>query len=394
MTPVDGPRARRMDLIQPFRVMEVLGRALELERQGRSIVHMEVGEPDFVTPAPVVEAGIRALRAGRTHYTAATGLVELREAISAYYARRFAVDVDPRRVLITPGSSAALQMITAALVDPGAGVMLGDPGYPCNRNFVHLAGGVPQLLALGADSAYQPTAQLVRAQWRPDTRALLVASPANPTGTCIEAAELAGIAQVVADRGGRLIVDEIYQGLTYEAASYTALALSNDLFVINSFSKYFGMTGWRVGWLVAPEAYLDDLAKLAQNLYIAAPTPAQYAALTAFDAATIEILEQRREAFRARRDYLVPALRELGFGVGAVPQGAFYVYADCSAFTDDSAAFARRLLDDAGVAVTPGLDFGEHGAARHLRFAYTTALDRLEEGVDRLRRFVRRGNER
>jgi len=390
MAPTPTPRARRMQLIQPFHVMEVLGRAFELESQGRSIVHMEVGEPDFVTPEPVVQAGIRALQAGRTHYTAATGLAELRAAIAQYYARRFSVDVDPRRILITPGSSAALQMITALLVDPGSGLLLSDPGYPCNRNFVHLAGGVPQPLPVTAATAYQPTLELTRRHWQPDTRALLVATPANPTGTCIERSELAAIADFVRARGGRLIVDEIYQGLTYEAPSYSALSLSSELFVINSFSKYFGMTGWRIGWLVAPEAYVGDLNKLAQNLYIAAPTPAQYAALAAFDAETIAILEQRREAFQTRRDFLVPALRELGFGIAAQPQGAFYVYADCSRFTDDSFGFARALLEEAGVAVTPGLDFGAFGAARHLRFAYTTTLENLDAGVARIRSFLAR----
>ncbi len=377
-----------MDLIQPFHVMEVLARAIELERQGRSIIHMEVGEPDFVTPEPVVQAGIRALQAGRTHYTAATGLAELRETIARYYARRFSAAIDPRRILITPGSSAALQMITALLVDPGSRLLLSDPGYPCNRNFVHLAGGVPQPLPVSAATAYQPTLDLVRRHWQAGTRALLVATPANPTGTCIERPELAAIADFVAAQGGRLIVDEIYQGLTYEAESYSALSLSGELFVINSFSKYFGMTGWRIGWLVAPDDYVSDLNKLAQNLYIAAPTPAQYAALAAFDADTIAILDERRDAFRARRDFLVPALRELGFAIAAQPQGAFYVYADCSRFADDSFTFTRRLLEDAGVAVTPGLDFGEFGAANHLRFAYTTTLENLEEGVARMRRFI------
>jgi aspartate/methionine/tyrosine aminotransferase len=377
-----------MNLIQPFRVMEVLGRAFELERQGRSVIHMEVGEPDFDTPAPVVQAGIRALQAGKTHYTASAGLTELREAIARYYDKRFRVDIDPRRILITPGSSAALQMVTLLLVDPGSRMMLSDPGYPCNRNFIHMAGGVPQALTVDASSAFQPTLEQVQREWRDDTCAALVATPANPTGTCIAKTELARIGEYVAAQRARLVVDEIYQGLTYEAESYSALSLSDALFVVNSFSKYFGMTGWRVGWLVAPADYVDDLHKLAQNLYLAAPTPAQHAAVAAFDDATIEILEQRRAVFQQRRDFLVPALEALGFGIAARPEGAFYIYADCAGFTDDSLEFARRLLEQAGVAVTPGLDFGRFNAARHLRFAYTTALENLEEGVERLRRFL------
>ena len=377
-----------MGEIEPFHVMALLARARQMEAAGRDIVHMEVGEPDFPTPAPILRAGEQALARGLTHYTPATGLPELREAIAGYYAQRYQVSLDPQRVIVTPGASGALQLALGVLVNPGDRVLLADPGYPCNRHFVSLYGGIPDAIAVGRDSGYQLTAALVEAHWRDDTVAVVLSSPANPTGTLISAAELAAIHRFVTDRGGQLIVDEIYHGLTYDQDPATAAALSPPVLVVNSFSKYFGMTGWRLGWCIAPEAYVPYLDRLAQNLFLAPSTPAQYAALAAFCDDTLAILEQRRATFRRRRDLLLPGLRDLGFDIPLTPQGAFYLYADCSRIGDDSERLAENLLQTVGVCATPGKDFGRHQPERHLRFAYTVAEERLEEGLDRMRGFL------
>jgi aspartate/methionine/tyrosine aminotransferase len=364
--------------------MALLARARELEAGGRSIVHMEIGEPDFTTPQPVVDAGVCALQRGLTHYTPAVGLAALREAIAADYRHRFGVDVEPRRILVTPGASGALQLILAVLVDPGSQVLLSDPGYPCNRNFVLLYGGEPVSVPVDANQQYQLSVDAVEKVWSDRTRCVMIASPSNPTGTVIPGDTLEDLLQRVRHHGGHLIIDEIYQNLCYGEQPQTALALGDDLFVINSFSKYYGMTGWRLGWLVAPDAFIEPLDTLAQNLFLAAPTPAQHAALAAFLPETQAILEQRRLEFQRRRDFLLPALRGLGFDIPVEPAGAFYLYADCSRFTADSFAFANALLEVAGVAVTPGIDFGRNKAAQHVRFAYTTSLDQLEQGVERI----------
>ena len=384
-----APRlAKRATDIQPFHVMALLGRARALEAAGRSIVHMEIGEPDFDTAEPIIAAGEAALAAGRTHYTPAVGLPELRETIADYYHRRYGVNVDADRIIITPGASGALLLAAAALVDQGQEVLMADPGYPCNRNFVRLVEGRTRLVATEAATNYQLDAERAADHWGDATVAALVASPANPTGSMLTHKQLAALYELVLQRRGTLIVDEIYHGLTYGIAAETALSISDDIFVINSFSKYFGMTGWRLGWMVAPHAYVPALDRLAQNLFLAAPTPAQWAALAAFTPETIAILESRREMFRERRDFLLPALRDIGFAIPVTPQGAFYLYADCSPFTDDSFQFSRDLLERADVAVTPGIDFGEHQAERHVRFAYTTSLEQLSEGAERIRRFV------
>ena len=315
--------ARRMADIKPFYVMDLLARARALEAEGRSIVHMEIGEPDFPTPAPIVEAGHRALSDGRTHYTPAVGLRELREAIARFYETRYGVNVSPSRIIITPGASGALQLVLSVLINPGDQVLMADPGYPCNRHFVRLVEGEPQLIPTNASTAYQLNADILRSRWTGRSVAAMVAAPANPTGTIVSARDLKAMAEFVASKNGCLIVDEIYHGLVYDKDAPTALSVSDDVFVINSFSKYFGMTGWRLGWIVAPEGYVRELDKLAQNLFLAAPTPSQYAALAAFEPATIEILEQRRQAFKERRDFLLPELRRLGFDIPFTPAGAF-----------------------------------------------------------------------
>lgn len=382
--------AARMGRIQPFYVMDLLGRARELERGGHDLVHMEVGEPDFPTPEPIVAAGARALAAGHTRYTPALGLAELREAIAAYYGERFGVTVSATRVGVTPGASGALLLVLGVLLDPGDEVLMSDPGYPCNRHFVELLEGRPVALPVAAETGFQPSVEQVQAAWTPRTRALLVASPSNPTGTLLAPERIAALARAVRARGGVLIVDEIYHQLVFDSPAYTALTAVEDLFVVNSFSKYFGMTGWRLGWLVVPEQYVSQVDKLAQNLFLAASTPAQYAALSAFEDETIAILESRRREFAQRRDYLLAAVRDLGFAVPVIPGGAFYVYADCRRFSADSFGFAAAILEQAGVAVTPGSDFGHNHAEHYLRFAYTTSLANLQEGVQRLAEFLRK----
>ncbi len=381
------PLAQRMSGIEPFYVMALLARARALEAQGRDIVHMEIGEPDFPTPRPVCEAGMRTLDAGELFYTPALGMPALREAIAGFYQTRYGIEVSPERVVVTSGSSGALLLTIAALVNPGDQVLMADPGYPANRHFVRMMEGEAVGVPVGPDSRYQLTPELVEHHWGAHTVAALVATPSNPTGTLIPREHLAAMAAFTRRRNGALIVDEIYHGLVYEESAVTALGVpgaGDNVFIINSFSKYFNMTGWRLGWMVAPEAYVRELDKLAQNIVLSASTPAQMAALAALQPETLAICDARREEFRQRRDFLVPALRRLGFDIPQVPQGAFYVYAGCGSLTRDSHAFALDLLEQAGVAITPGVDFGRHRAVEHVRFAYTRPVERLREGVERI----------
>jgi len=382
--------AARVAEIAPFHVMEVQTAARALEAAGRTVIHMEIGEHDFPTPEPVITAAQRAIARGDVYYTSALGLATLREAIARHYADRFAVDVSPERVIVTAGSSAALLLVMALIVNRDERILLADPGYPCNRTFVRLLEGEPARIPVDADTRYQLTSDLILRHWTTMTRGVLIATPSNPTGTTVAHDEMRRIAATVQRLGGRLIVDEIYLGLTYGERPRSVLEYAGDAFVISSFSKYFNMTGWRLGWLVAPERHVRDIEKLAQNLYISPATPSQRAALACFEPATTEIVEERRRAFQARRDFLVPALREMGFGVPVMPSGGFFVYADCSRFSDDSERFCRDVLEGAGVACTPGIDFGEHRARSHVRFAYTIDQRKLDEGVARLRDFLSR----
>ncbi len=377
--------ARRAAEIEPFEVMDVLSRAHALEAQGRRVVHMEIGEPDFTAPAPVVEAGVRALRDGLTAYTATLGLPALRQAISRHYQTAFSIDVEPGRIAVTAGASGGLLTVAALYVDAGDEVLVPDPGYPGYRHFVRAFEGVARALPVSAKANFHPTLAQVREAWGPRTKGLLLGSPSNPTGTLIDRRELAGIAELVAERGGVLIVDEIYQGLVYGQAASTALGLPGDVVVINSFSKYFCMTGWRLGWVVLPPRAVREFEKLAQHLFISAPAAAQHAACAAFSEESLSILEKRRAEFAARRDFLLPVLKGAGLAVPAEPKGAFYVYADCGS---DSKAFARELLEKEAVAATPGIDFGANGTGRFVRFAYTRSLADLEEAAARIRRFA------
>ena len=376
--------ARRAAEIEPFEVMDVLSRAQALERAGRRVVHMEIGEPDFTAPAPVVEAGVRALREGRTAYTATLGLQGLREAIASHYHEKFSVKVDPGRIAITSGASGGLLTVSALYVDAGDEVLVPDPGYPGYRHFVRAFEGKARTLPVAADTDFQPTLEMVRAAWGPRTKGLLLGSPSNPTGTLISKQELRKIASFIAERGGVLMVDEIYQGLVYGMEPWSAFGLPGDVVLINSFSKYFCMTGWRLGWVVLPESALRGFEKLAQHLFISAPAAAQHAAVAAFSEESISVLEKRRKEFAARRDFLVPALKKAGLSIPAEPHGAFYVYADVGR---DARAFARELLEKEAVAATPGVDFGANGTDRYVRFAYTRSMEDLEEAARRIARF-------
>lgn len=380
--------ARRMDHIAPFYVMDLLSRAKELESEGRSVIHMEVGEPDFATPPQIIEEAKKGLDLGFTGYTPAAGIPQLRQKISDHYHTKFGVDVDPARIIVTPGSSGALQLVMGVLVNPGESVLMTDPGYPCNKHFVAAVNGVAKPLPVGPDTAYQLSGEIIDRNWDETTRAAMVATPSNPTGTLLSKQELEEIIEVTRAKNGMLIVDEIYQGLVYGRDAFTALSLSDDIFVINSFSKYFTMTGWRLGWMVAPKEYVAPIERLAQNIFISSTASSQYAALKAFDEDCIALLEERRDEFRKRRDFLLPALTELGFRFPVTPEGAFYLYGDCSALTDDSFRFAYDLLEQEGVAITPGKDFGSNRHEQHVRFAYTTEIDKMKEAVERIRRFL------
>ena len=386
--------AKRLDFISPFYVMECAKAASELAASaacdpalgGKPMIFLNIGEPDFTAPALVREAAERCLGQGRTQYTEAMGLPALRERLSRWYADRFKIDVPARRIVVTAGASGALQLACLALVERGDQVLMPDPSYACNRHFVAAADGMPVLLPASPEHRFQLDAAGVEAAWTPCTRGVLLASPSNPTGTSIAHGEMGRIVQSVRARGGFTMVDEIYLGLSFdEAYGHSALAHGDDVISINSFSKYFSMTGWRLGWLVLPEVLVAPVERLAQNLYICASAVAQHAALACFELESIAECERRRGEFRVRRDYLVPALNAMGLHVPVMPDGAFYAWADCSAHAASSWDLSFELMRHAHVAVTPGRDFGPHAGERYLRFSYASSLSNLEHAVQRLR---------
>ncbi|MFZ6753646.1 pyridoxal phosphate-dependent aminotransferase [Undibacterium sp. Dicai25W] len=380
--------ASRLAHIAPFHVMELMKMAAALESQGRHLIHMGIGEPDFTAPQIVIDAAAKAMADGRLQYTSALGVPALREAISNHYAEKFGLNVPASRIIVTAGASAALLLACAALVEAGREVLMPDPCYPCNRHFVAAFEGKAKLVASGPEHRFQLSDQMVREHWTSDTAGVLLASPSNPTGTSIAVGELVKIIASVKERGGFTIVDEIYQGLSYDAPPFSALSLDDDVVIINSFSKYFNMTGWRLGWLVVPERIVPELEKLSQNLFICPSSIAQHAALACFSPEALTIYEKRKAEFKRRRDYIVPALRELGFGVPVMPDGAFYVYADCSRFTNDADTFAKQVLNDAGVVIVPGLDFGPATASSYVRLSYANSMENLQEAIVRLRKFL------
>jgi aspartate/methionine/tyrosine aminotransferase len=382
------PLAARLDDIAPFHVMELLKMAAVLEQAGRSVIHMGIGEPDFPAAQPVLDAAAKAIAGGTMRYTAAVGLPALREAISAHYRDRFELDVAPERIVVTAGASGALLLACAALVGRDDEVLMPDPSYPCNRHFVTAFEGKACLIPSGPEQRFQLSAAMVREHWHSSTRGVLLASPSNPTGTSIATNELREIAAFVREQGGFTLVDEIYQGLSYDAPPFSALSLGEDVVVINSFSKYFNMTGWRLGWLVVPPSMVAAVEKLAQNFFICASTLAQQAALACFTPEATRIFEERKSEFQRRRDYLVPELLRLGFGIPVLPDGAFYVYVDCSRFSDDADALTRDILQETGVVMTPGLDFGRQDVQRYIRVSYATSMGNLQEAVHRLERYL------
>ncbi len=390
--------ARRVDAIEPFRVMEMVKAAASMVRAGQDVISMSVGEPDFTAPDVVARAAMDAIQRGATQYTESLGLPALRDAISAHYARAYGLDISPQRIVVTAGASAGLLLACAALVAEGDEVLMPDPSYPCNRHFVSAFGGRAVLVPSGPAERYQLTAAQVAGRWTERTRGVIVASPSNPTGTSMTPEQTRDVVAAVRARGGFSIVDEIYQGLYYGEKegdrATSALSFGDDVITVNSFSKYFSMTGWRLGWLVLPQSLVPAVEKLAQNLFICAPAIAQHAALAAFHDDAIAIFEERRREFRRRRDFLVPALRDLGFQVPVLPDGAFYVYADITQvnhpLAHDSSAFGMAVLRDALVALVPGDDFGFAAPHQHVRFSYATNYARIELAVDRLATLIRR----
>lgn len=399
-TAAPAPRlAGRLGHIEPFYVMEcakeasriAAGPACDPSRGGEPMIFLNIGEPDF-TAAPLVrEAAERCLHDGLTQYTQATGLPALRERIAGWYDTRFGLRIDPARIVVTAGASAALQLVCLALFEAGDEVLMPDPSYPCNRHFVAAVGATPKLLPSGPEARFQLDGAGVRAAWTAATRGVLLASPSNPTGTSIAPEVLADIAAAVAGHGGVTLVDEIYLGLGYDdrfGASALGLpgGLGENVVSINSFSKYFSMTGWRLGWLVLPPALVGPVERLAQNLYICPSSIAQHAALACFEPASIAEYERRRGEFRRRRDFVVPALDRLGLKVPVQPDGAFYAWADCSAHGASSWDFCFDMMRRAHVALTPGRDFGPAAAERYLRLSFASSMAQLEQAIDRLRR--------
>ena len=390
--------SQRAQRIEPFYVMEMAKHAQEVARQssasGSPMIYLNIGEPDFSAPPLVQQAAERAIRDGRTQYTQAPGLPELREKISAWYASRFGVDVPARRIIITAGASAALQLACLALINPGDEVLMPDPSYPCNRHFVSAAEGKAVLIPSSAAERFQLSAAKVQAAWGPHTRGVMLASPSNPTGTSIAPDELRRIHEVVRAKGGLTIVDEIYLGLSHdEAFGKSALELGEDIISINSFSKYFNMTGWRLGWMVVPESLVAPIEMLAQHLFICASTVSQYAALACFEPESIAEYERRRAEFKARRDYFIPALESIGLPVPVKPDGAFYAWADCRAAAEKlgvkgSWDFAYAVMNRAHLAITPGRDFGQAETANYVRFSTANSMEQLQEAIARLKKLL------
>ncbi len=377
---------RTIDRIEPFRVMQLLERAKQLEAEGRKIIHMEIGEPDFPTPSVVIEAARRHLLEGDNFYTPSTGNPDLQQALSTWYKQEYDVDVAAERILITPGTSGAFSLIYAALIDAGESVLLSDPGYPCQRNFIRLAGGEPINIPVGPETRYHLSAQLIDANWQAHSRAAVLINPSNPTGTLIDDQAMQALAEACHAHGGYLISDEIYHGLTYGTRARCALEMDDSAIVVNGFSKRWAMTGWRIGWIIVPDNLIEACRRVMQNIFIAAPTLSQHAAITALR--TDDAVEHMHAAYDERRRYLLQALPELGFDIVVEPQGAFYIYANVANITADSKAFCWNLLEQAGVAITPGEDFGAYKADEHVRFSYATGLDDIQTGIKRMRNFL------
>ncbi len=372
--------------IPPFIVMEIMEEAFSAERAGRHIVHMEVGEPDFDTPAPIKEAAKRALEAGHTHYTHSLGIRELREAVSLHYHEKYGVGVDPEQVVITSGTSPAMLMIFAALLDAGDGVITSNPGYACYTNIIEFVDGNPQEVPVFEEDGFQYRPVEIEKAITDRSKAILINSPSNPTGNLLDRKVMEEIAGMASDRL-YVVSDEIYHGLVYEEKEHSILEFTQDAFVINGFSKLYAMTGWRLGYLIAPEAFVRPIQKIQQNLFISANAFVQWAGVAALTEARAEVAEMV-DTYNERRKYILPRIKEIGLGVAVEPHGAFYVLANARHFTDNSLGFARELLANADVAVAPGIDFGS-GAEGYIRFSYATSRDNIALGMDRLGEYLR-----
>jgi len=370
------------DPITPFLVMEIMEKSRILEKKGESIVHLEVGEPDFSTPRIITQAGVRALQEGKTHYTHSLGIPRLREAIARKYRRDYGVIIDPECILVTGGTSPALLLALSVLICPGDQVMLSDPHYSCYPNFIRYLRGEPQTYPLDEDDGYQPHYRDITRHLKRKTRAVLINSPANPTGAIISRKNLEEIAHL--DRW--IVSDEIYHGLVYRGRAHSILEFTDRAFVINGFSKLYAMTGWRLGYLIFPPDFRRKLQSLHQNLFISANAFVQWGGIAALEKTRGEVSKMVRE-FDRRRNLLVDGLREIGFGIKVPPDGAFYIFANARKFGRDSLKMAFEILENAGVAVAPGVDFGSRGEG-FIRFAYTTSQSQIREGIRRLGKYL------
>ncbi len=381
--------ASRIDRIEPFHVMDLLGKARAMAAEGREVIHLEVGEPDFPTPDAIVQGGIEAMTQGNTKYTPALGIPELKQRIAEFYWQSQKLEVNAKNIAVTPGASGALLLALSATLNAGDKLLLPEPGYPCNRHFAELLDIQPQVVNLRADENYQLNFKDLEEQLTPETKGILIASPGNPTGAVLSSGQQKQLVDFVSQHNLHLFMDEIYQGLIYEGHPNSILHESKNPWVIQSFSKYFQMTGWRLGWLVVPDDFIEAVDRLAQNLFLCAPAPAQYAALNAFDSDVIQLLEQRKSELNQRKNFLKPELEKLGFKINAKPEGAFYIYADASRFTNDAMGFCHELLDETGVAITPGQDFGGANWKTEVRFAYTCEIPVLERAITKLKDFLK-----
>ncbi|MBN2332663.1 MAG: pyridoxal phosphate-dependent aminotransferase [Deltaproteobacteria bacterium] len=378
------PRSRKAMAMKPFLAMDVLERAQELERQGRSIIHLEVGEPDFPTPEPVKKTALEALSQDKTHYTHSMGILGLRQAIVDHYQRRYGVVCSPDQVLVTSGTSPALLMSCAALLNPGNRMIITNPGYACYANFISFCDGIPDLVDVHEDDGFQYDLETVKSRLSPTTSGILINSPANPTGTLLSAERM----QQIADLGIPVISDEIYHGLEYEGKTHSILEFTDNAFVLNGFSKLYAMTGWRLGYLIAPKAYIRTLQTMQQNFFIAASHFGQEAAITALESAEVQqAVTDMKTTYDQRRRYMIERVRTMGLGIKTEPTGAFYVFANAKAYCTSSYDFAFEILEKAGVGVTPGIDFGSSGEG-FIRFTYANSMENIKEGMDRLEKFL------
>ncbi len=373
----------RITGITPFIVMDVLDRAKQLEKEGREVIHLEVGEPDFDTPSVAAETGIDAIRRGETHYTHSLGVPELREAISGHYHDKYGVDVNPERIIITSGTSPAMLLIFGALLNAGDSAVMSNPYYPCYPNFVRFVGGTPVFFPLREEEGFEPDISEIRKKIDSKAKCVIVNSPSNPTGIVLGA----DVLEKIASLGPYVISDEIYHGLVYEGKERSMLEFTDKAFVVNGFSKLYAMTGWRLGYVIAPEKFIRPMQKLQQNLFISASSFAQSAAISALKSADEDIAKMVR-VFNMRRIFVIEALKKLGFGITSEPTGAFYIFANAKKFTSDSYKFAFDLLEKAGVAVTPGVDFGSNGEG-YIRFSYSNSIENIRKGMKRMGKYLK-----